>query len=114
MRVLYHNPRCSKSRQALQLLKEKGIQPSIIEYLKEPPDVATISKLLNMLDLEPRDIMRKGEAIYKETGLDNKNLSKRELIKMLAKNPILIERPIITKDGKAVIGRPPELLLSLL
>ena len=67
-----------------------------------------------MLDLEPRDIMRKGEAIYKETGLDNKNLSKRELIKMLAKNPILIERPIITKDGKAVIGRPPELLLSLL
>ncbi|MES9846601.1 MAG: arsenate reductase (glutaredoxin) [Candidatus Sedimenticola sp. PURPLELP] len=111
---IYHNPRCSKSRQTLQLLQDQGVEPEITEYLKTPPDAATLEKILDMLGLEPRDLMRKKEAEYKEAGLDNIELSREQLIQAMIDHPKLIERPIVIKDGKAAIGRPPETVLDLL
>ncbi|MES9873956.1 MAG: arsenate reductase (glutaredoxin) [Candidatus Sedimenticola sp. 20ELBAFRAG] len=111
---IYHNPRCSKSRQTLQLLQDQGVEPEITEYLKTPPDAATLEKILDMLGLEPRDLMRKKEAEYKEAGLDNTELSREQLIQAMIDHPKLIERPIVIKDGKAAIGRPPETVLDLL
>ena len=112
--TIYHNPRCSKSRQTLALLEEKGIEPEIIEYLGTPPDASQIARILSLLNLNARDIMRKNEAIYKEMGLDNKDLTETELIEIMVQNPILIERPIVLANGKAAIGRPPENILNIL
>ncbi|PCH64825.1 MAG: arsenate reductase (glutaredoxin) [Gammaproteobacteria bacterium] len=112
--TIYHNPRCSKSRQTLELIREKGIEPEIIEYLETPPSTNKMQQLLNMLDIEPQQIMRKGEAIYKELGLKDSNLNKTELIKTLVENPKLIERPIVTNGNKAALGRPPENVLEIL
>lgn len=112
--TIYHNSRCSKSRQTLALLEEKGIEPEIIEYLKTTPDAATIKGILSMLDLAPRELMRKGEAVYKENNLADDNLSDEQLINAMAENPILIERPIVVTNGKAAIGRPPESVLEIL
>ena len=111
---IYHNPRCSKSRQTLQLLTEKAIDAEIIEYLKTPPTAAELKELLDMLGLTPRQLMRKKEVEYKESGADQADLSEQALIDIMVANPKLIERPIVIKDGKAAIGRPPELVLDIL
>jgi arsenate reductase len=112
--TLYHNPRCSKSRQTLQLLQEKGLEPEIVEYLKTPPDAATLERILDMLGMQPRELMRKKEDEYAELGLDDPSLSRGQLIQAMVEHPRLIERPILVKDGKAAIGRPPEQVLELL
>lgn len=111
--TLYHNPRCSKSRQTLSLLQEKGIEPTVIEYLQTPPSEQEITKLLHMLELKPRELMRKKEEVYKTLELNNESLSEAELIKAMAENPILIERPIVVANNKAAIGRPPEAVLEI-
>ena len=112
--TIYHNPRCSKSRQTLELLKTEGVEPDIIEYLKTPPDKATLKKILKQLGLKPRELIRKKEAAYKEAGLDNDNLEDDKLIEAMIENPILIERPIVLANGKAAIGRPPDSVLDIL
>jgi arsenate reductase len=112
--TIYHNPRCSKSRQTLALLEKKGVRPKIVEYLKEPPSAAALKRILKMLGLKPRDIMRKGEGVYAELGLKDKDLKDDELIALMVKNPILIERPIVVSGDEAAIGRPPEAVLTIL
>ena len=112
--TILHNPRCSKSRQTLALIEEKGANPEIIEYLKAPPSAAVLDDILTKLGLEPREAMRKQEAPYKELGLDDPALSRGELIAAMAAHPILIERPIVIAGGKARIGRPPEAVLEIL
>ncbi len=112
--TIYHNSRCSKSRQTLALLEEKGIEPEIVEYLKTSPDAATVKHLLSMLELSPRELMRKGEAVYKENNLADDSLSDDQLINAMVENPILIERPIVVSNGKAAIGRPPESVLDII
>ena len=115
MRVtIYHNPKCSKSRQTLELLRSKGIEPVVIEYLKDPPDQATLKKILYMLKLKPRELMRRKEDIYSKAGLDRGTLSDAALITAMIEHPILIERPIVVANGKAAIGRPPENVLEIL
>lgn len=111
---IFHNPRCSKSRQTLQLLKDQGIEPEIIEYLKTPPSAAELEDILKKLDIEPRDLMRKKEAEYKATGMDNPDLDKNALINGMVNSPKLIERPIVIANDKAAIGRPPEDVLAIL
>jgi arsenate reductase len=112
--TIYHNPRCSKSRQTLQLLRDRGIEPEIIEYLKTPPSAETLDGILDMLNLEPRGLMRKKEAAYADAGLDDESLSRDTLIARMINNPILIERPIVVANGKAAIGRPPENALAII
>ena len=112
--TIYHNPRCSKSRQTLALIQDRGIEPQIVEYLKDAPDAATLDRLLKALRKEPRDLMRRQEAVYKELNLQDPELSRDALIAAMVANPILIERPIVTKDGKAALGRPPEAVLDIL
>lgn len=112
--TLFHNPRCSKSREALALLENTGCHIDIVEYLKTPPDSNTIKTLLALLQLSPRELMRTKEAEYKELGLDNHELTDEQLIAAMTQTPKLIERPIAIADGKAVIGRPPEQVLSIL
>ena len=111
---IYHNPRCSKSRQTLNLLHENGVEPQIVEYLKTPPDRETLEHLLEMLNMEPRDLMRKKEREYKEAGLDNPDLTRDQLIDALLAHPKLMERPVVVKDGKARMGRPPEQVLEII
>ena len=110
---IYHNPRCSKSRQTLDLLQEKGIEPNIIKYLDSPPDASTLGHILEMLNMKPRDLMRKKEAEYKTLGLDDPDLSRDQLIRAMIENPKLIERPIVINGDKAALGRPPEQVLEL-
>ncbi len=112
--TIFHNPRCSKSRQTLELLDEKGIKPNIVEYIKTPPNSDELESILKKLGMEPRELMRKGEAIYKELNLDNKDLSRDQLIQAMLENPKLIERPIVIANGKAAIGRPPKTVLLVL
>lgn len=112
--TIYHNPRCSKSRQALQILHERGIEPEIVEYLKTPPDRCTLEHILKLLGIGPRELMRKNEPEYKQAGLDDELVSHDELISALLQYPILIERPIVIANGKAIIGRPPEKVLEVL
>ncbi len=111
---IWHNPRCSKSRQTLQLLEDKGIEPKQKLYLKEPPDEQELRDVLAMLGLSPRDLMRKKQKEYKELGLADESLSDDDLIRAMLDNPVLIERPIVINDGKAAIGRPPENVLDVL
>lgn len=111
---IYHNPRCTKSRQTLQLLKDRGIDPEVIEYLKTPPSSAELMDILDKLGMEPRDLMRKQEAEYKANGLDTSALDKQSLIDGMVNHPILIERPIVVANNKAAIGRPPENVLNIL
>ncbi len=111
---LYHNPRCSKSRQVLQLIESKGINPDIIEYIKQPPSYRELEQLLDLLGLEPRQLMRTGEKLYKENELDDPKLDREDLIKAMTEHPRLIERPIVIHQGKAVIGRPPERILEII
>ena len=112
--TFYHNPRCSKSRQTLELLRERGIEPTVVEYLKTPPDRAGLEAILDLLGLEPRDLIRSGEAEYREAGLDDPSLSRDALIDAMLKYPKLIQRPIVVANGRAAIGRPPERVLEIL
>jgi len=111
---IYHNPRCGKSRQTLQLLKEQGIEPEIIEYLKTPPSAEELDDILQKLGMAPRDLMRKNETEYKANGLDDQSLDRQALINGMVNHPILIERPIVIANDKAAIGRPPEAVLTIL
>ena len=112
--VIFHNPRCSKSRQTLQLLQENGIEPEVVEYLKTPPTKTRLKQILKMLDLKPRDLMRRNEAEYKELGLADESLTQEQLIDAMLVTPKLIERPIVINGDKAAIGRPPENVLEIL
>ncbi len=112
--VIYHNPRCSKSRAAMELLTEKGVETNVVKYLDSPPDRDTLVDLLMMLRLEPRELMRKGEQEYKDNNLDDESLSRDDLIDLMVKYPRLIERPIVVKDGKAAIGRPIQNIIDIL
>ena len=111
---IYHNPRCSKSRQAMQLLQEHDIEPEVIEYLNNPPDKTTLRKILKQLGLSPRDLMRCKENEYKDNHLDDPSLTDDQLIDAMLKYPKLIERPIVITDKGAAIGRPPEKVLEVL
>jgi len=111
---ILHNPRCSKSRATLQVLKDNGVEPEIILYLDTPPDVSQLTAILGKLNMQPRDLMRKGQSEYKEMGLDDVQLSNDQLVAAMVKTPILIERPIVLANDKASIGRPPESVLEIL
>lgn len=111
--VIYHNPRCSKSRQALELLRERGKDPKVVEYLKDAPSAARVKELIDLLGVPPHELLRKGEAPYKELGL-SKDSSKAEVAKAIAEYPILLERPVVVAGKRAVIARPPERALELL
>ena len=112
--TIYHNPRCSKSRQTLSLLKEHGVEPTVVEYIDEPPTADELTEILLKLDAAPRDIIRKGEKVYKEFELDDASLTDDALIAAMVGHPILIERPIVVTDEKAAIGRPPSAVLEIL
>ena len=124
--IIYHNPRCSKSRQTLALLQEQGIDPNeldfnaasldttVVEYLASPPSPAQLDDILNKLGLEPRALMRTKEAAYAQAGLDNASLDRQALIAAMVEHPILIERPIVICGDKAALGRPPENVLAIL
>ena len=111
---IFHNPNCSKCRQTMELLNDKGIDTAVVEYLNSPPDSDELNKILDLLGLEPRDLMRKHETPYKEHNLDSPDLNRDQLIQAMIDNPILIERPIIINGKKATIGRPPEKVLDIL
>ncbi|NOQ14091.1 MAG: arsenate reductase (glutaredoxin) [Methyloprofundus sp.] len=111
---IYHNSRCSKSRQTLQLLEENGVEAEVIEYLKTPPTADELDAILTLLDIQPRELMRTKEAEYKATGMDNPDLDRDALIAGMMNTPKLIERPIVLANGKAAIGRPPESVLAIL
>ena len=111
---IYHNSRCSKSRQTLDILKSKNCDIEIIEYLKTPMALKELKSVLNKLNYEQRDLIRKGEDIYKKENLSNTSLSNDFLMEKMILNPILIERPIVVFNDKAVIGRPPEKVLEII
>ena len=113
MLTIYHNPRCRKSRETLQLIEDSGELVEVIEYLKEVPSAHELHKLVEMLGIKPEQLIRKGEAIYKEQ-FKGKSLSDKEWIEAMVEYPKLIERPIVTRDNKAVLGRPPENVKELL
>ncbi len=110
--TIYHNPRCTKSRETLALIEKKGLKPTVVEYLKEPPSASELTRILKMLGLPAAAIVRKKEAA--EAGIDVDALSEKELIAALVKNPIAIERPIVVSGAKAALGRPPENVLKIL
>ena len=112
--VLWHNPRCSTSRQALTLLRERGVEPRLVLYLDTPPTVMQLERVLGLLGLEPRELMRAKEAVYREAGLDDPTLDRPTLIAAMAANPILIQRPLAISGDRAALGRPPERVLDLL
>jgi len=112
--TIFHNPRCSKSRNSLAILNEQGLEPEIRLYLEDPPSAEELTSILTMLDISARDLLRKGESDYKTLNLANPDVSETEIIKAMTEYPKLIERPIVIKDGKAAIGRPPETILDLL
>lgn len=110
---IYHNPRCSKSRATLALLEENGVEPEIVEYLKTPLTKAQLRALLEKLDMRAADLIRKNEKEWRESGLDA-SASEDELLDLMVRHPILIERPIVEVDGRARLGRPPERVLEIL
>ncbi|WP_313124785.1 arsenate reductase (glutaredoxin) [Pseudescherichia sp.] len=113
--TIYHNPRCSKSRETLSLLKTHGVEPQVVLYLETPPDAATLRGLVQMLNLSSaRDLMRQKEELYRSLNLADSGLSEEALIQAMVENPKLIERPVVVKQGQARIGRPPEQVLEIL
>lgn len=110
---IYHNPRCSKSRQTLAILQEKGINPEVIEYLKKPPSISELDSILQALGMEPEELMRTGEVPYKEL-VKGRVLTRAQLLELMVNNPVMIERPIVVNGSKAVVGRPPENVLAIL
>ena len=111
--TIYHNPRCSKSRNTLALLHQHGIKPVVVEYLKNPPNKAQLKDILEKLGVKPEQIVRKGEETFKQH-FAGRTLNEEQWLEALAKYPILIERPIVVKGGRAVVGRPPENVLELI
>ncbi|MCX2861053.1 arsenate reductase (glutaredoxin) [Paucibacter sp. PLA-PC-4] len=111
---IYHNPRCSKSREALALLQARGLNPLVIEYLKTPPDVAELQGLVALLGLPARELLRSSEDEYQRLGLADPSLGELDLLAAIAAHPILLQRPIVVQDRRALIARPPELLLGWL
>ena len=112
--TIFHNPRCSKSRATLALLQENGVEPDIRLYLQDPPDAAELQGILGKLGKSPRELMRKGEAEYREQGLADESLDDNALLAAMVATPKLIERPIVLANDKAAIGRPPESVLEIL
>jgi arsenate reductase len=112
--TIYFNPKCSKCRLGIEILEKEGQYAEVIEYLNTPPDARTLEAILDMLGMEPRDLMRKHEKEYAGAGLDSPDLSREQLINAMIEHPRLIERPIVIKNGKAIIGRPPEKILDIL
>ncbi|HEY4485861.1 MAG TPA: arsenate reductase (glutaredoxin) [Nitrospiria bacterium] len=112
--VIYHNARCGTSRKALELIRSKGIEPRIVDYLKNPPSNSELDRILKLIGLEPRALMRAKEKEYSRYGLDDPKLSRAELISAMVRNPILIQRPIVISKGKAALGRPPERVETIL
>ncbi len=110
---IYHNPKCSKSRQTLALLEEQGVTPEVILYLQSPPSAKRVTEIVDMLGIEPHDLLRKKEAPYKELGLTPSS-SKAAIAKAINQHPILLERPVVVVGKKAAIGRPPENVLEIL
>jgi arsenate reductase len=111
---IYHNPRCSKSRETLKLIQAAGIEPEIVLYLQDPPSSAELNAILSKLGINARDLLRKGEDAYKDNNLADKNLTDSQLVEFMVKYPKLIERPIVIKGEQAVLGRPPENVTALL
>lgn len=111
---IFHNPSCSKCRLTMDILDDKGVDTTVVEYLNTPPNSTELNEILDLLNLEPRDLMRKHETPYQENNLDNPDLSRDQLINAMINDPILIERPIIINGNKATIGRPPEKVLDIL
>lgn len=112
--TIFHNPRCSKSNQTLKLLRDRGIEPDIIEYLSAPPSAEQLKEILDLLAMHPRDLMRKRESPFNDLGLADASLDRNILVQAMADNPILIQRPIVLSKGKAALGRPPENILNIL
>ena len=112
--TIYHNPRCSKSRQTLKILQEQNQDIEIVKYLITPPDMNELEQILNLLELTPRQLMRKGESVYRALNLKSVEHSDTDLMKAMVENPILIERPIVIHGDKAVIGRPPDNVLKII
>jgi len=112
--TIYHNPRCSKSRETLRLLRERGIEPEIVEYLKTPPSADQIEAVLSRLGIEPRALMRTKEAAYREAAMGDERLTRRQLIDLMIAHPIVIERPIVVNGARTALGRPPESVLAIL
>jgi len=110
--TIYHNPRCNTSRKTLALLRDKGIEPEIVEYLKTPYTAARLKQLLGQLKMPAKALVRRKEAA--DAGIDPTKLSEDQLIAAMVKNPIIVERPIVVSGGKAALGRPPEAALSVL
>ena len=111
---IFHNPRCSKSRQTLQILTDRDEQLEVVEYLKTPPGKSELTEIIQLLGITPRELLRKGEAEYKEAGLSNMELSDEQIIDAMVAYPKLIERPIVIKNNQARLGRPPEQVLEIL
>lgn len=114
MVAIYHNPRCSKSRQTLELLRARGIEPEIVLYLDTPPDATTLKGLLRKLGMNARQLLRSGEPEYAAAGLDDPTLDDGQIIAAMARHPRLIERPIVVSGARAALGRPPENVLAIL
>ena len=112
--TIYHNPRCSKSRQTLSLLRDRDIEPTIIDYLRTPPNSDELQQILHQLNLTPRELIRTSEPSYKTLKLDDPNLTDQQILQALIQYPILIQRPIVVVNDKAIIGRPPENVLEIL
>ena len=112
--TIWHNPRCSKSRETLALLQQRDIEPEIVEYLKTPPSVEAIERALTQLKLEPRELMRRDEAEYRSAGADDSTLSRHALIELMHRHPVLIQRPVVFAGDAARVGRPPESVLEIL
>lgn len=112
--TIWHNPRCSKSRQTLELLKSKGVEPTVREYLKVPPSKAEVEKLMTQVGGDPRELIRDGEAEFKALKLRKADLTKADIVDAIVEHPVLLQRPIVVKGGHAAIGRPPEAVLPLL
>ncbi|MBS0517556.1 MAG: arsenate reductase (glutaredoxin) [Proteobacteria bacterium] len=112
--TIWHNPRCSKSRQTLELLHKKGVTPTIREYLKEPPTKAEVEKLIDLVGGDPSELIRDGEAEFKALKKKKNELGKADIVKAIAAHPILLQRPIVVSGSRAAIGRPPEAVLPLL
>ena len=111
---IYHNPQCSKSRATLNLLESRGLDVSVIEYLKEPPDEIELRQLLDLMGISARDLLRKNEAPYKQLNLGDPGKTEDDIIEAILKFPILMERPIVVTNGQARLGRPPEAVLEIL
>ena len=112
--VIYHNPRCSKSRETLQILMDNNLNPEIIEYLDQPPTVQELTRIIGMLGIDARELLRTTEQVYKDAELDDDSLSDEEIIEALCEYPALLQRPIVVAGDKAIVGRPPTRVLDII